>query len=122
MAFLNAVNRRRWDDKTIIADTGRLHLAAIASRKTDCHKSHVFSCGESDDEIGRIAARGESDKTVTCFALRNDLTREDMLESDVVADRRDHRDISDEIDRGERRTAGGDRMHEFDRDVRRITA
>ena len=54
--------------------------------------------------------------------LGDDLTHEDVLEADIVADRGDHCRIGDKVDRGERRTAGGDRVQEFHGDVCGIAA
>ena len=54
--------------------------------------------------------------------LGDDLAHKHVLEADIVADRRDHRHIGEKVDRGERRTAGRDGMHEFDGDVRGIAA
>ena len=108
--------------RQVVDDAGRLHLAAIAARKTDGYDSHLLGLGEGSDEIGRIAAGRDADQTVAGLALRDDLAHEDVLEADVVADRRDHREIGDKVDRGERRAAGGDRMDEFDGDVRRVAA
>ena len=47
---------------------------------------------------------------------------EHVLEAEIVAERRQRRDIGGEVDRGERRPAGGDRMHELHRDMRGIAA
>ena len=52
------------------------------------------------------------------FGLGDHLTNEDVLETDIIADGRNHREIGDQIDRGERRAAGGDRVHELDGDMR----
>ena len=43
-----------------------------------------------------------------------------MTETHVISHRGHHRRVGDEIDDAERRPARGDRMKEFDRDVRGV--
>ncbi len=53
--------------------------------------------------------------------MRDNLANEHVLKTDVVANRRDHREIGDEIDSCERRPPFGDRMHEFHGNMRSVT-
>jgi hypothetical protein len=48
------------------------------------------------------------------------LTDEHVLDADIVADRRQHGRVSDEIDGGQCRSTRGDRMQKLDREVRRV--
>ena len=122
VAFLDAVDRRRRHDQAMIDDAAGLHPAAVAAGQPDGHQAHLLGLGEGGDQIGRIAAGGDADQAVARPRLGDDLADEDVLEADVVADRRDHREIGDEVDRGQRRAAGRDRMQELDRDMRGVAA
>src|SRR5271166_2761458 len=106
----------------MIAYAARFHLAAIAAGESDRYQPHFPGLGEGSNEVRRIAAGGDADQSISGLALGDDLPNEDMLKTDIVADGGNHRKISNEIDGGQRRPASRDRVHEFNSDMRRITA
>ena len=85
-------------------------------------QSHILGLGEGCDQIRRIAAGGNADQGIAGLGLGDQLANEDVLETDIVADRGDHRQIGDQIDGRKRRSSGGDGMDEFDRNMGGVTA
>ena len=81
-----------------------------------------FALAKAGDQIGRIAAGRDADQAIARPRLGDHLADEHLIEADVVADRRNHCDIGDEVDRRQRRAARRDRMDEFNRDMRGIAA
>ena len=122
VALLYPVNRRTRHNEAIIADTGGRHFATVSSRKTDRNSPISLALAKAAIRLEEFPLVEISDQAIACFALRNDLASENMLEPDVITNRRNHRKIRDEIESGERRAAGSDGMHEFNRDVRCIAA
>src|ERR1700730_10639188 len=121
VAFLNAVDAVGFDDQTMI-ETEPRHFSTGVPGQTNGAHSDLLRLAKGVHEVGRIAAGRDADQAVTGPPLGDDLAYENMVKANIVADGRHHRAVASEVDGGQRRPAGRDRVQKLNRNVGSIAA
>ena len=122
VAFLDPVDAVALHDQAMIEPPSRAILPPSLPAKPMVDQADLLRLGKSGQQIFGISAGGKPDQAVAGPRLGDQLAHEDVAEADIVADRRQHRDVGGQVDRGQRRAAGGDRMQEFHGEMRGIAA
>src|ERR1051326_1227604 len=121
VAFLHPMDAVGFDHKAVI-QAGLRHLAAAHPGQPDGGHAHLLRFQKSPHKVVRVPAGRETYQAVAGSGLSNQLADEDVLESDVVGYRAQHRAVGGQIDRGPRDTPGSNRVQKLDGHVRRVAA
>src|SRR5829696_1207673 len=90
MAFLDAVNALRMHGETEVEVLGRRHPAAVVAGKPDGQQAPLVRLCDRRHQVLGVARRRQRDRDVAVACVGDDLTLEDQLESDIVAQRGHH--------------------------------
>src|SRR5579871_619020 len=113
--LLDAMNAEAGHREAVIRDFGQ--PPAILARKRDRQQAFVACCLQRVNQVGRLPAGRDRQRHVVLFAPELDLVDEDAREILVVGDRRHHRNLADQIERGKRAPLLNDGVNELDGDM-----